>query len=129
METEKAKVNLEADKARLLGEKNSLVAKREELQAEIVALNITNVPIRGHQDLLLRPTQDKLKAKRPPPFDSLKENLQRFFIGTRYYQGFYQQSLPLDSDKVQDVIVNIVEDVSKWEEPLFRDFLKNDSDN
>ena len=31
METEKAKVNLEVDRARLLGEKNSLVAKREEL--------------------------------------------------------------------------------------------------
>ena len=47
-ETEKARVNLEADKARLFGEENSLVAKREELRAEIAALNVVNVPIRGH---------------------------------------------------------------------------------
>ncbi len=51
IETEKVKVNLEADKARLFGEKNSLVAKRKEFQAEIVALNVagySNVPVRGH---------------------------------------------------------------------------------
>ena len=47
-ETEKAKVNLEADRVRLLGEKNSLVAKREEFRAEIVVLNIANVSVRGH---------------------------------------------------------------------------------
>ncbi len=40
MKTEKAKVNLEANRMRLLGEKNSLVAKREELRAEIAALYI-----------------------------------------------------------------------------------------
>ncbi len=48
IETEKVRVNLKADKARLLGEKNSLVAKKKELRAEIVALNATNVPIRRH---------------------------------------------------------------------------------
>jgi len=50
-ETEKARVNLEADRARLFDEKNSLVAKREELRAEIAALNATrppNVPVRGY---------------------------------------------------------------------------------
>jgi len=51
METEKAKVNLETNKARLFGKKNSLVAKREELRIEIVILNTTrflNVLVRGH---------------------------------------------------------------------------------
>ncbi len=51
METEKVKVNLEADKARLFDEKNSLVVKREELRAEIVILNAagsSNIPVRGY---------------------------------------------------------------------------------
>ena len=51
MKTEKIKVNLEADRTRLFGEKNSLVAKREELRAEITALNTAgppNAPIRSH---------------------------------------------------------------------------------
>ncbi len=50
-ETEKARVNLEADKIQLFGEKNSLVAKREEFRAEIAVLNAAkppNVPVRGH---------------------------------------------------------------------------------
>jgi len=85
METEKARVNLEANRTWLLGEKNSLVAKREKLRTEIATLNATNVPILGHQDPLLRPTRDKLKAKRPPSFDGLKENFQGFFTGIRYY--------------------------------------------
>ena len=92
IKTEKTRVNLKTDKAQLLGEKNSLIAKREELRAEIATLNTTglpNVPIRGYQDPFLKPTQDKFKAKRPPLFDSLKENFQRFFTKTRYYQGFY----------------------------------------
>jgi len=113
METEKTRVNLEANRTRLLGKKNSLITKREELRTEIVVLNITNVPIRGHQDPLLGPTQNKLKTKRPPPFDNLKKNLQKFLTKTRYYQRFYQQNLPLDSDKVQDTIVNIIENISK----------------
>ncbi len=56
METEKIKVNLEADRARLLGEKNSLVAKREELRIEIATLNavgLSNALVRGYQDPLL----------------------------------------------------------------------------
>ncbi len=39
METERAKVNLKADRIRLFGEKNSLVVKREELRVEIVVIN------------------------------------------------------------------------------------------
>ncbi len=48
MKIEKARVNLEADRTRLLDEKNSLIAKKEELRAEIATLNVANVPIRGH---------------------------------------------------------------------------------
>ena len=51
--------------------------------------------------------RDKLKAKRPLLFDGAKENLQPFLTGTRYYQGFYRQSLPFDFDKVQDAIANM----------------------
>jgi len=78
METEKVRINLEADKVRLFGEKNSLVVKREELRVEIAMLNVAGLPnisIYGHQNPLLRLTRDKLKAKRPPSFDNLKENL------------------------------------------------------
>ncbi len=77
METEKAKVNLEADRARLFNEKNSLVAKREELRTEIVTLNtagFSNVLICSYQDPFLKLIRNKLKAKRPSPFDKLKEN-------------------------------------------------------
>ncbi len=48
METEKARVNLEADKMRLFDEKNFLVVKRKEFRIEIVALNavgLSNVSI------------------------------------------------------------------------------------
>ncbi len=48
METEKAKVNLEADRVRLFDEKNSLVVKREEFRTEIVTLNAANVLVRSH---------------------------------------------------------------------------------
>ena len=92
METEKARVNLEADRTRLFDEKNSLIIKRKELQAEIVILNAAgyfNVLVRSYQDLLLRLIRDKFKAKRSLSFDNLKKNFQRFFIRTRYYQGFY----------------------------------------
>ncbi len=88
MKTKKVKSNLEIDKVQLFGEKNFLIVKREELRIEIATLNTTgfpNVPIRNHQDPLLRPTRNKLKIKRSPSFDSLKENFQRFFIGIRYY--------------------------------------------
>ena len=85
IKTEKAKVNLKADKTRLFGEKNSLVVKREELRAEIVTLNATNVLVRGYQDPFLGPIQDKLKAKKLLLFDGLKKNLQKFFTRIRYY--------------------------------------------
>ena len=51
MKIEKTRVNLETDKTQLFGKKNSLVVKREELQAKIAALNTTglfNIPIRGY---------------------------------------------------------------------------------
>ncbi len=88
IETEKARINLEVDKARLLGEKNSLVVKREELRAEIATLNVAgplNVLIRSYQNLPLGPIRDKFKTKKSPSFDSLKENFQKFFIKIRYY--------------------------------------------
>jgi len=83
IETKKVKVNLEPDRTRLLKEKNSLVVKREKLRIEIVVINATkssNPPIRSHQNPFLRLTRDKLKAKRSPPFNNIKENLQKFFI-------------------------------------------------
>jgi len=39
IKAEKIRINLEADRAQLLDEKNSLVVKREKLRTEIVALN------------------------------------------------------------------------------------------
>ena len=51
IEAEKVRVNLEVDRVRLFGEKNSLVAKKEELRAEIAILNavgFSNVLVRGH---------------------------------------------------------------------------------
>ena len=48
IETEKTKVNLEIDRTRLFNKKNSLVAKKEELRAEIVTLNVVNVLIRSY---------------------------------------------------------------------------------
>ncbi len=77
MKTEKTKVNLEADRVRLLEEKNSLVVKREEFRVEIAAINaarLSNVLVYSHQDPLLKPVQNKLKAKRLSFFDSLKKN-------------------------------------------------------
>jgi len=113
IKTEKTKVNLETDKIQLLDEKNSLVIKKEELWAEIAALNIINVLVRSHQNPFLRPIRDKFKTKRPLPFDNLKENLQKFFIRIRYYQRFYQQNLLFDFDKIQNIIINIIKDISK----------------
>jgi len=51
IKTEKVKVNLKADRVRLLGKKNSLVVKKKEFRTEIIALNAarsSNVPIRRH---------------------------------------------------------------------------------
>ncbi len=56
IEIEKAKVNLEANKIQLFGEKNSLIVKRKELQAEIAILNISNISTRRYQNPLLKPT-------------------------------------------------------------------------
>jgi len=50
IKTERTKVNLEADKVRLLEEKNFLVVKREEFRAEIAVMNAagsSNVLVRG----------------------------------------------------------------------------------
>ncbi len=80
------------NKMRLFDEKNSLVAKREKLRAEIVTLNAArpfNIPIYRHQDPFLKPTQDKFKAKKLSLFNNIKENLQKFFIKIQYYQRFY----------------------------------------
>ncbi len=73
---------------RLLGEKNSLVVKRKELRIEIVTINtigFSKPSIHRYQNPSLRLIQDKFKAKKPPLFDSLKKNFQRFFIKIRYY--------------------------------------------
>ncbi len=48
IETEKIRVNLEVDRVRLFGEKNSLIIKREKLRAEIVVLNVINILICGY---------------------------------------------------------------------------------
>ena len=51
IETEKARVNLEINKARLFDEKNSLIAKREKFRTEIATLNtagFSNVSIYSH---------------------------------------------------------------------------------
>ncbi len=82
IEIEKTKVNLETDKTRLFNKKNSLIAKRKELRAKIAALytaELSNILIRGYQDPLLKPIQNKFKIKRPPLFNSLKKNLQKSF--------------------------------------------------
>jgi hypothetical protein len=86
----------------LVSEKNILVAKREELQTELEATKAipAATPTTANTD------RDKLKAKKPLPFDKAKENLQPFLTKTQYYQGFYQQNLPFDSDKIQDTIAN-----------------------
>ena len=42
-ETEKAKVNLEANKVQLFGEKNSLIVKKEKFRAEIAVLNVAGL--------------------------------------------------------------------------------------
>ncbi len=85
IETEKARVNLEVNRVQLLGEKNSLVVKKEKLRTEIVTLNITglfNILICSYQDPLLRLIRDKFKAKRLLSFDNLKKNLSRALMTT-----------------------------------------------
>jgi hypothetical protein len=79
--TEATNAKLEADKSRLISKKNIFVAKREELRTELVAIRAmpaisSNIANTG---------RDRFKAKRPLSFDGVKENLQPFFTGTRYY--------------------------------------------
>jgi hypothetical protein len=76
---------LEADKNRLINEKNILVAKREELQTEFAAVKT----ILTTTSTIANTSRDKLKAKRLPLFDGAKKNLQLFFTRIRYYQRFY----------------------------------------
>ena len=94
--TEATNAKLEADRNRLISEKNIFVVKREELRTEFEATRATLAVALAATNT----GRDKLKAKRPLPFDGAKENLQPFLTETRYYQGFYQQNLPFDSDKV-----------------------------
>ena len=83
--TEAINAKLEADRNRLINKKNILVVKREELRTELEATRaIPTVTL-----AIVNTGRDKLKAKRPPPFDRAKENLQPFLTGTRYYQRFY----------------------------------------
>ncbi len=59
METEKVRVNLEADRTRLLNKKNSLIVKRKEFKAKIVTLNTvgsSKISIHRHQNPFLRLT-------------------------------------------------------------------------
>jgi hypothetical protein len=85
LRTEATNAKLEADKNRLINEKNIFVAKREELRTELAAIRAILVAT----PTIANTGRDKLKAKRPPPFDGAKENLQLFLIRTRYYQRFY----------------------------------------
>ncbi len=67
---EAVKTKLEADKARLINEKNIFVAKREELRAELTeaaVISTTNI----QTPVII--VYDKFKAKRLPPFDGIKK--------------------------------------------------------
>ena len=83
--TEATNAKLEADRNRLISEKNIFVAKREELQTEFA----TTKAILAAIPTIANTNRNRLKAKRPPPFDGTKKNLQLFFIRIQYYQGFY----------------------------------------
>jgi hypothetical protein len=96
LRAEATNAKLEADRNKLINEKNIFVVKKEELRTELEAIRaiLTIAPA------TVNIGRDKFKAKRPLLFNRAKENLQPFFTGTRYYQGFYQQSLSFDFDKV-----------------------------
>ena len=85
LRTEATNAKLEADRNKLINKKNIFVAKREELQTKLKATRAIPAIAPATTNI----GRDKLKAKRPPLFDGTKENLQLFFTGTRYYQGFY----------------------------------------
>ena len=110
LNTEVAKTKLEADKTRLINKKNIFMTKREELRTELIE---TVTAFTTNTQTSINIVQNKLKAKRPPPFDKTKETLQRFLIKTYYYYKFYNQSLPFDLDKIQDTIANITRDTLK----------------
>jgi len=86
LDIEAAKTRLEADKIRLINEKNIFVAKKEELRAELIK---TAVALVTNIQTFVIIVYDKLKAKRLSLFDGTKEMLQRFFIGICYYYKFY----------------------------------------
>jgi len=83
----------EADKERLLKEKNTLVNKRDKLKEQLVTFK-TNVTSG------IKPDKESLKAKKPFLFDNIKRTLQRFIIGTQYYQEFYKKDLFYNSNKI-----------------------------
>jgi len=65
IKTEKAKVNLEADKIRLFDEKNFLVAKKEEFRTEIAILNVigfSNVSICGISESVLKTNTKQIQS-------------------------------------------------------------------
>jgi len=72
LNTEAAKTKLEADKAKLINEKNIFVAKREKLQAELTEAAAALI-ISVQTPVII--VHDKLKAKRSPPFDKTKKML------------------------------------------------------
>ncbi len=92
-----AKTKLEADKVKLISEKNIFVVKREELRAELIKTIATFITSIQTSIIIV---YDKLKAKRLPLVNETKETFQRFFIGTYYYYRFYNQSLFFDSNKI-----------------------------
>ncbi len=70
LNTEVAKTKLEADKAKLIYEKNILMVKKEELQAELVeAVTVPTTSIQVSVTIVY----DKFKAKRLLLFDRIKE--------------------------------------------------------
>ncbi len=75
-------------------EKNSLIVKKEELRTKIAALNQVGPSNIVTIVVILSFGYDKLKAKRPFPFDGLKENLQRFFTGINFYNSLISIYIP-----------------------------------
>jgi predicted GTPase len=67
---------LEADKNKLINEKNILVVKREKLRTELAVIRAILAIALGNANT----KRNKFKAKRLLLFDSIKENLQLFFI-------------------------------------------------
>jgi hypothetical protein len=81
LRTETTNAKLEADKNRLINEKNTFVAKRKKLQTKLIATRTIPAVIPA----IANSGRDKLKAKRPLPFNRAKKNFQPFFTRTQYY--------------------------------------------